>query len=274
MNQAPFIMGIKGPAASLSMDGRASVTAWVFPRPTANIQFEPFPVEVPPCFSIHFSHAYEDELTGNIVSFFSGWPENDSKDFLGAWGGHSPDFRQIPPTFLWRMEIDPKQRKCVSLDVAPGSANVCIDHILVHPNFNIRKAENVYGTGSNLIGDSTPPCGYVKCKVESGNPCSMLTEGEVNTEVDAYWFGTRYFVTEPIIVPKQGGDPTLEEAAYLLGIVYDGARHKSFLAIFDLETRSLRDGPVAKLWLKSSVPHGLHGCFAAAENEGKTSVFC
>jgi carotenoid cleavage dioxygenase-like enzyme len=102
----------------------------------------------------------------------------------------------------------------------------------------------------------------------------MLTEGAFNKDVDAYWFGTRYFVTEPIIVPKQGGDPSNEEAAYLLGMVHDAARDKDFLAIFDLETRSLRDGPIAKVWLKSSVPHGLHGCFAAAENEGKTSVFC
>jgi all-trans-8'-apo-beta-carotenal 15,15'-oxygenase len=131
MNQVPFILGVKGPAASLQMDGRAPVTAWVFPRPTAKTQFEPFPVQVPPCFSIHFSHAYEDESTGNIVSFFSGWPESDSKDFLGAWGGLAPDFRQIPPTFLWRLEIDPKSKECVSLNVAPGSANTCIEHILV-----------------------------------------------------------------------------------------------------------------------------------------------
>jgi all-trans-8'-apo-beta-carotenal 15,15'-oxygenase len=87
MNQVPFLCGITGPAASLEMDGRAPVTAWIFPRPTAENQFEPFPVSVPPCFSIHFSHAYEDDKTGNIVSFFSGWPESDAKDFLGAWGG-------------------------------------------------------------------------------------------------------------------------------------------------------------------------------------------
>ncbi|KAG7355846.1 lignostilbene-alpha,beta-dioxygenase [Nitzschia inconspicua] len=218
MNHAPFLLGVKGPAASLEMDGRSPVTAWVFPRPTAGTQFEPFPVQVPPCFSIHFSHAYEDEVTGNIVSFFSGWPESDATDFLGAWGGFSPDFRQIPPTFLWRLEIDPKQKTCVSLNVAPGSANTCVEHILVHPNFNIRKAEYVYGTGSNLIGDSSPPCGYVKCKVESGKPfhSQSVSPGEFNSEVDAYWFGSRYFVTEPLIVPKQCGDPGSEEDAYLL----------------------------------------------------------
>jgi all-trans-8'-apo-beta-carotenal 15,15'-oxygenase len=270
MNQTPFLLGLKGPAASLEMDGRAPVTAWIFPRPTCKDQFEPFAVEVPACFSIHFSHAYEDEDTGNIVAFFSGWPPSDSKDFLGAWGGFAPDFRQIPPTCLWRLEIDPRRKECVSLNIAPGAANVCMEHILVHPNFNIRKAENVYGTTSNLVGDSTPPCGYVRVKVESGSP-TILPEGAFNKDVDAYWFGTRCFATEPIIVPKSGGDPDNEEEAYLLGMVHDATRRRDFLAIFDLE-RDLRDGPVAKIWLKSSLPHGLHGCFA--DENLSTSVFC
>jgi all-trans-8'-apo-beta-carotenal 15,15'-oxygenase len=98
----------------------------------------------------------------------------------------------------------------------------------------------------------------------------VLAPGEFNSEVDAYWFGSRYFVSEPLIVPKQCGDPDKEEDAYLLGMVHDAARDRDFLAIFDL-SRELKEGPVAKLWLKSSVPHGLHGCFAA---EANTSVFC
>ena len=98
----------------------------------------------------------------------------------------------------------------------------------MHPSFNIRKAENVYGTGSNLIGDSSPPCGYVKCKVESGEPGDSLKEGEFNKTVDAFWFGTRFFVTEPLIVPKQCSDPDDEEEAYLLGMVHDAARDKDF----------------------------------------------
>lgn len=270
MNQVPFLLGLKGPAASLEMDGRAPVMAWILPRPTCDDQFEPFAMEVPACFSIHFSHAYEDENTGNIVSFFSGWPPSDSKDFLGAWGGFAPDFRRIPPTCLWRLEINPKRKECVSLSIAPGAANVCIEHVLVHPNFNIRKAENVYGTASNLVGDSTPPCGYVRVKVEKGSP-TILPDGEFNFDVDAYWFGARYFATEPIIVPKRGGNVDNEEEAYLLGMVHDAARRRDFLAIFDLQ-RDLREGPVAKIWLKSSLPHGLHGCFA--DENLSTSVFC
>jgi carotenoid cleavage dioxygenase-like enzyme len=271
MNQIQFLLNLKGPAGSLSMDGRKDVKAWIFPRPTARDQFEPFYVEVPACFSIHFSHGYEDESTGNIVTFFSGWPPSDSADFLGAWGGFAPDFPRIPPTFLWRMEIDPKEKRTVSLDIAPGCQNVCTEHMLVHPNFITRKCQNVYGTASNIVGDSTPPNGYGKLKVESGST-AKLKEGEPNEDIDSYWFGTRYFVTEPLIVPKDGGDPENEDEAYLLGMVRDAAKKKNFLTIFDLE-RDLKEGPLAKIWLKSGVPHGIHGCFSK-DSSGGPSVFC
>ena len=271
MNQALFISGLKGPAASLSMDGRAPIKTWMFPRPSATEQFSPFSVETPPCFPIHFSHAYEDPTSGHVVSFFTGWPPSDSKDFLGAWGGYAPVFNQIPPTFLWRMEIDPTNQKCVSLTIAPGSANVCIEHVLVHPNFNIRPAQYVYGTVSNCIGDSSPPSGYARLQVETGSRY-LLRDGEFNDEVDAYWFGTRYFTSEPLIVPKAGGDPHNERDAYLLGIVRDAATERNFLAIFDLE-RNLQEGPVCRLYFKSGIPQGLHGCFQAADSP-HTSVFC
>lgn len=185
-------------------------------------------------------------------------------------GGYAPDFGGIPPTYLWRMEIDPVAKKCVSLDIAPGCANACVEHILVHPNFATRPAENVYCTISNIVGDSTAPCGYCKLKVESGTR-TVLTEGEANEQVEAFWFGSRYFVGEPLIVPKKGGDPENEDDAYLLGMVQDAAKQKSFVAVFDL-ARDLREGPVCKLWMKSGIPHGIHGCFA--EEAGGPSVFC
>merc|ERR1711920_932181 len=112
---------------------------------------------------------------------------------------------------------------------------------------------------------------------------SLLT-GERNDYVDAYWFGSRYFAGEPLIVPKASSssnekekttrdtDTTREKNAYLLGVVFDAVKEKSFLAIFDLE-KKLQEGPIAKVWFKSSVPHGLHGCFAV-DDKGGNSYFC
>lgn len=269
MNQADFISGMKGPAASLKMDGRANVNCRIFPRPTNTKKKEPISVEVPPCFSIHFSHGYEED--DKLIAYFSGWPPSDSKDFLGAWGGHSPDFLKIPITMIWRIEIDLKKKECISLKVADGSANACAEHPLVHPNFNNKKAHNVYASLSNLVGDSSPPCGFCRLRIEDGDD-SFLREGEYNNDIDAYFFGTRIFSGEPLIVPKHGGDPTNEDEAYLLGMFYDAVEDRSGLAIFDLE-RNLKEGPVAKMYLKSGVPHGLHGCFVPQEGN-LSSVFC
>ena len=271
MNKFAFLSGMVGPAGALAMDGTANVFVHVFPRPTAKAQFEPYVVEVPACFSLHFSHAYEDPKSGNIISFFSGWAPSDSKDFLGAWGGFAPNYEVISSTVYWKMEIDPKTKKCVHLGVAPGSVNACVEHPLVHPNFTTGKAKYAYVVVSNLVGDSTPPCSYSKLRVEDGETKTMNV-GEKNENIDSYFFGTRIFAGEPLIVPKKGSDPNNEEAAYLLGMIYDAVKDKAGLAIFDLE-RDLKDGPVSTLWLKSGVPHGLHGCFAA-DDSGSSSVFC
>merc|ERR1712232_1304591 len=112
------------------------------------------------------------------------------------------------------------------LSVAKGSSNVCVEHPLVHPNFQTRKVDNVYATISNDVGDSTPPTGYVRLEVERGSE-QILSVGEKNKEIDAYWFGTRSFTGEPLIVPKKGGDMYNERDAFLLGMVYDAFRNKS-----------------------------------------------
>jgi all-trans-8'-apo-beta-carotenal 15,15'-oxygenase len=271
MNTLDFISGMKGPAASLKMDGRADVKAFIISRPTSDMSVGPIEVQVPPCFCIHFSHGYEDEKSGNIVTFFSGWPPNDSKDFLGAWGGFAPEFSRIPQTFLWRLELDPVLGKTKSLSIAPGSSNVCAEHCVVHPNFLSKKANNVYAAVSNLVGDSSAPCGYSKHRVEDDYVRS-LKPGERNDDIDCYFFGSRYFCGEPLVVPKEGADLDQEDEAYLLGIVCDAVAHRTFVSVFDLKL-PLRNGPVANLWLKNHVPHGLHGCFDP-NSDLNTSYFC
>lgn len=255
MNTLEFLSGLKGPAESLKMDGRKPVKAWILPRPTSCKVQEPRLVDnVPPCFSIHMSHAYEnDDDDDTIVVYFSGWPPSDSTDFLGAWGGFCPLFHQIPPTFLWRLVL--------SSDDAPTLTTVCptlcAEHPVVHPLMTQPKYS--YAVVSNNVGDSSPPCGYARVQVD------MMGESS-----EQYWFGSRYFCGEPLVVPKMGRVD--EDGAYLLGMVQDSVRQLSFVAIFDLE-QSLSLGPVCKIWLQSAVPHGLHGCFDPGSN-ARTSYFC
>mmetsp|Transcript_43377 Transcript_43377/g.52571 ORF Transcript_43377/g.52571 Transcript_43377/m.52571 type:complete len:498 (+) Transcript_43377:4910-6403(+) len=269
MNMFSFLSGMKGPAASLKMDGRGATRAVLFPRPTSDMQFEqPIEIDVPAHFSIHFSHAYEDEITGNIISYFSGWPPSDATDFLGAWGGFVPTYDVIPPTYLWRLELDVTRRVSVDFGVAPGCANACSEFPAVHPDFATRKVRHVYAQLGNVVGDSSKPQGYGRLEVEDGS-VETLRPGERNEELDRYFFGTRYSVGEPVVVPKRSKKG--EREAYLLGMIFDAVRNTSFLAIFDLE-KNLKEGPVCKVWFKSQIPHGLHGCFAI-NNEGGESVF-
>jgi len=277
MDQGSFLSGAKGPAECLGMDGRAPVKAYVLPRPSLSEdekkKFSRFEVnDIPACFSIHFSHGYEDEKTGNIVSFFSGWPPSNSKSFLGAWGGFCPDYQQIPVTYYWRMEIDPTTQKCVDLRVAPGQENMCVEHPVVHPNMQTKDAVYSYAQCCNAIGDASAPMGYAKMRLDgTAKVQPNLKAGEKNEEVDVYWVGPRRFAGEPLVVPKQNGNSEREEDAYLLGLVYDAVKDRSSVMVFDLE-KDLKEGPVATIWLKTALPHGLHGCFSA--DSAQTSCFC
>mmetsp|Transcript_37085 Transcript_37085/g.66802 ORF Transcript_37085/g.66802 Transcript_37085/m.66802 type:complete len:706 (+) Transcript_37085:100-2217(+) len=278
LDQLSFLSGAEGPAECLGMDGRAPVRAFVFPRPTLSQDkkkdFAPFEVnDIPACFSIHFSHGYEDEKTGNIVSYFSGWPPSDSSSFLGAWGGFCPDYDKIPPTYYWRIEIDPETERCVDLRVSPGAENMACEHPVVHPNFQTKDATYVYTQCGNAIGDASAPMGFAKLRLDGSAVVQPnLKAGETNDEPDVYWVGSRRFAGEPLVVPKRNGNLEREEDAYLLGLVYDAVRDQSSLVVFDLE-RELKEGPVCTIWLKTALPHGLHGCFAP-DPSVQTSCFC
>lgn len=55
-------------------------------------------------------------------------------------------------------------------------------------------------------------------------------------------------------------------------MIHDAVKDRAGIAICDLE-KELKDGPVATLWLNSTVLHGLHDCLAL-NNAGSLSVLC
>ena len=257
MEPAMFMAGLKGPAECLKMDGREKVKVALVPRPSGDKAGEsPIIATMDACFAIHFSHAYED---GNeVIAHFSGWPENDSKTFLGAWGGQVPEFDKIPPTFIWRLTFDLNTSEA-SLKVANNCRNICGEHLKVHPLFQTKKCDNVYVVSSNTVGTSSPPAGYSGMKVEEEEE----EGGALLKKVDSYWWGNRFFAMEPVIAPKIGAKN--EYDGYLLGMVQDTAKDVAFLAIFDL-AKGLAQGPVAEVEIPFRLPHGLHGSWKEAGN--------
>ena len=171
------------------------------------------------------------------------------------------------------MEIDPTIKKCVDLRVCPGAENMCSEHPVIHPNFQTKDATYVYVQSGNAIGDASAPMGYAKLRLDgSAKVQPNLKMGEKNEEVDVYWVGSRRFAGEPLVVPKRNANLEREEDAYLLGLVYDAVKDRTSILVFDLE-RELKEGPVCTIWLKTAIPHGLHGCFAP-DPSVKTSCFC
>ena len=171
------------------------------------------------------------------------------------------------------MEIDPTIKKVIDLRVSPGAENVCCEHPVVHPNFVTRDATFSYAQCCNAIGDASAPMGLAKFRLDGGAKAQPnLKPGDINDQVDVFWLSPRQFSGEPLVVPKRGGDSENEKEAYLLGLVYDSVEDRSSIMVFDLE-KDLKEGPVAQLWLKTALPHGLHGCFSP-DASVQTSSFC
>eukprot|EP00884_Botryococcus_braunii_P008784 jgi/Botrbrau1/17907/Bobra.50_1s0008.1 len=63
---------------------------------------------------------------------------------------------------------------------------------------------------------------------------------------------------ELLFVPGPAGE-TVEDDGHLLGMVYDNELQLSSLVVLD--AKDFNKGPLARIWLKHHVPHGLHGQF-------------
>ncbi len=78
--------------------------------------------------------------------------------------------------------------------------------------------------------------------------------------VDEFTVGGDEAVSEPVFVPRGGGDH--ETDGWLLTLIYDHARGASALAVLD--AACLGDGPVARAWFDHHVPITFHGNFVPA----------
>lgn len=68
-----------------------------------------------------------------------------------------------------------------------------------------------------------------------------------------YTFDEGHFCSEPIFVAKQGS----QTEGYILSLVYNAIKHKSFIAILDAQ--NFDRGILAKIYFDQNVPLGFHG---------------
>ena len=300
VDPAPYVLGMKGAGECLVSQPELPVVVHVVPRPSPRLGGETndaanrepndatrkaVSVAGPNAsFEIHVAFAHDGPPISDdfvlpegstdadyVTAYTAGWDELTSGSFLGEWKRSepwpfptattlSPDFNAIPRTLLWRYVVNVKTSE-VFRTPAPGCEDLCIDHPHVNPLFEGRSGcRYVYASLSNEQRASGPPLGYVRVDVKTG-------------ETQKWYAGNKTFCEELVVVPKDGKcvgtqsssgfvSPEEEQECWLLGMLADHEETpegRTCLAILD--GADVSAGPVAKIFLKHRVPHGLHGAF-------------
>lgn len=242
----PYLLGWRGPASCLKFKRNKPTRVHLVPRPEGPMaRREPKVLETTPWFSIHQVFAY-DRADGGVEIYSAGWPESGlTGEFLSSWGGYAPNFERIAPTYLWKTTIDIQQGQ-IEHRIVPGMESHCIDHPHINPLFETREARYVYMVFGNSLGLSSPPIGYMRLDLLTGDK-------------QYWWTHDGCFTEELVFVPRLNAMG--EDDGYLLGMTYDHL-HGGRSSLIILDARAVASGPVCRLWLKHHVPHGLHGSWS------------
>ena len=286
MAMAPYVLGAKGPAQTLTMRCDDPVRVHVVPRPGgARARDAPRVVECAPWFCIHLCHATQSADGERVSVFASGWPrqarapDGSPPEFLGAWGGEAPVYDRIPVTHFWRTELElggAAGAPRVASHAPFPSADYCVEHPHVHPAFEAGVEGGDAPSAPRFAYMSVPKIGQAR-RARSGMKLRPLSRRSISNavglatapqgwarvdletgDVRTHWLDTRSFSEEVVLVPKDA-DAADSAAVWVLGMFYDARRKTSALAVVDGETMER----VATLWLKHTSPHGLHGSWEA-----------
>lgn len=109
---APYLLGVAGPAQCVEVGGSEGATVWVAPRHGRGAAAVAS-VPADPVFLVHHAAAWEEDDSGDIVVWSTGWgPDALAKieaggGVLGSWRVVlDGDFDDIPYTSLWEHRIN------------------------------------------------------------------------------------------------------------------------------------------------------------------------
>jgi all-trans-8'-apo-beta-carotenal 15,15'-oxygenase len=262
----PYILGTKCPAECVNIDSSKPMVLNIVRRPhegnitmTAWSRENSININLTPGFTIHSVCAFErpklgGENAANYLELYTtAWKcetvaAGEVKGgLLGSWEGAAPNFDQIPVTLLYRTLVDIDTQKVISHAPFPGMEDTIVEHPHINPCFEGKPVRYVYMSIGSEEGVSSPPLGYLRLDIVSG-------EKQV-------WFAPLHTYCEELVVVCKANVNSVgaEDSVWLLGTMYDAVEDKSYLAIFDGEKVS--DGPISRLWLTHRLPHSLHGSF-------------
>jgi len=227
----PFVLGLASFSDCLSWRPADGMLVAVIDKAGG----EPLLLEAPAAFSWHGLNAYRDG--GAVVADWIGFDAPDhfiGEDAalaavmdgrLGQAAAHGTARRTV---------IDLGGRRLRHEVVADGN----FEFPSVHPRRSCHRHR--YGHVTSAAAGDIFADGIARIDTDTG-------------EVRAFHFGRGVHVGEPVVAP--GGN----ESGWLLAQCLDGASRRTFLAIFNSD--GVEDGPVARVWLRHSVPASFHGCW-------------
>ena len=197
--------------------------------------------ELPPQMVFHVGNAHE-EADGSIVLSYVGAPDAGflDHDAVQLMRGQMP------------LSAAPSSICIARLSMTSGKAQLqtfddLVEFPRIHPAWVARPARWLTSIGSwSTAAGSSMLHGVQVLDLQSGRR-------------ERFDYGRDVIAEEHIVVPKPGRGG--ERDAWLLGLVYDGARQRTVLNLLDMA--AVADGPIAQAELPYAMPPGFHGNFVA-----------
>ena len=232
-NPLPYVLGQRGAAQCLASQPGGQAKFWLIPRDSGAFAGQPPRIiDAPDGFVFHHLNAWEegDQLVVDSIyyaDFPSIGPDQDYRTI---------DFELIDEGLLEQCRIDLRS----STVQTRRYSERCCEFAMVNPNH-----EGL-------------PCRYAWMAVaqrEQGNdPLQAIKKLDLQTGERLVWSAApRGFVTEPLMVPRQGAPA--EDDGWVLCMVWNGARSATDLVILNASDLSEQ----AVLELPLAIPYGLHG---------------
>lgn len=216
-----FVLGLCSAAECMSFYKDRPGKLFLIPR-HSNVPVKE--VQVKSGFVFHFANAFEQDQIVTIdairvAELFLGGISEARKNNQSVV--YQVDYEnQVPRSCLYRYQVDVSVDKCVNEHILLDRQ---VEFPMVHPNY-VGKQHSIVYLGINGCQQVSPVQGIAKVN---------LTRGTADT-----WIPKPHeFAVEPIFIPKSmPRDGTrLEDDGYLITLVYDGKRNKSYYAILDAQ---------------------------------------
>ena len=199
---------------------------------------------------LQFCNGYED---GDLVIFDAIRSDGSNLSSSSApkwpWANSLAEYTATTPKkSLWRYTVDTKTGSVQKEMISNFQASFGV----VNPAVSAQKHRFVYAAVGAMGSEVAPPQGIAKFDCE--------------TKETTTWMPNEYeFCGEPMFADKKTSESTntAEDDGYILSVLYNGKAKESEMIILD--AKNIAAGPIARIPMGMSIPHGLFGCFTSAE---------